>query len=227
MEESKTRKLAELVVLMASLKGKEIDGLFPVHQGEDEIVLGENQYKLRAAHAIGEREYGGTLERLAIDIEPTGEEDNRARVVYYSKGLTDECELFIGVSDGDKTVYRPDMKQGLEHADEVEAVMSGHLEKLLTHYEKATENVHSYVVQIRREGDAYSAEFPDVPECTTGAKNPEDALDAARDALSGVIASLIQDDEPIPAAEYQFGNAPEGVQDVRVTVGVTPYLDSE
>lgn len=226
VEESKTRRLAELVVLLASLRGDKVDGLFPVHTGIDEIVLDENRYKLRAAHAIDEREYGEVLEVLQVIIKPTDENTNGDPLegIYFSKGLTDECHQFAGTSNGKRIAYNSETNYGLEHADKVGAVVSVYFETLLAHYEKATENVHSYVAQVREENDCYLVEFPDIPEVTTHGKTPEDALGSAREALSLHLAVLIGDDEPIPTPEYQFGNAPEGMRDMRVTVDVTSYL---
>lgn len=49
-------------------------------------------------------------------------------------------------------------------------------------------------------GSEWGATFPDAPGCVSGGDSFEDAVDAAREALSGHLAALASDGEPVPAA---------------------------
>jgi predicted RNase H-like HicB family nuclease len=63
----------------------------------------------------------------------------------------------------------------------------------------ATSN-HGYVALIHppEGGSEWGVTFPDVPGCVTGGDTFEDAVAAAREALSGHLAALRADREPLP-----------------------------
>jgi predicted RNase H-like HicB family nuclease len=63
----------------------------------------------------------------------------------------------------------------------------------------ATSN-HGYVALIHppEGGSEWGVTFPDVPGCVTGGDTFEDAVAAAREALSGHLAALRADCEPLP-----------------------------
>jgi len=65
------------------------------------------------------------------------------------------------------------------------------------------------LIHAPEDGSEWGVTFPDVPGCVTGGATFEDAVAAAREALSGHLAALHADGDPIPQArslaEYTAG----------------------
>ena len=56
-----------------------------------------------------------------------------------------------------------------------------------------------YVAKIERDGDGWSASFPDVPSAMTCADTKEEVLAEAKDALEGVLAVMLDQKDALPA----------------------------
>ena len=56
----------------------------------------------------------------------------------------------------------------------------------------------NYPVMIERDGDAWMAYFPDLPEALTGGDSREEALAEARDALVTAFEFYFEKNRPIP-----------------------------
>jgi predicted RNase H-like HicB family nuclease len=59
--------------------------------------------------------------------------------------------------------------------------------------------VLEYAVIIERDGDGYSAHFPDLPGCFTQGDSVEEVRSNAREALELYVQVLRDKGEPIPA----------------------------
>ena len=51
---------------------------------------------------------------------------------------------------------------------------------------------------IDREGSLYGITFPDFPGCVSSGGSPEEAIEAGREALSGHVALMAADGDPLP-----------------------------
>ncbi len=58
-----------------------------------------------------------------------------------------------------------------------------------------------YTARIERDGDGWSASFPDVPGAMTCADTKEEALVEAKDALEGVLAAMLDRKDALPACK--------------------------
>ena len=58
-----------------------------------------------------------------------------------------------------------------------------------------------YTARIERDGDGWSASFPDVPGAMTCADTKEDVLAEAKDALEGVLGAMLDRKEALPACK--------------------------
>lgn len=77
-----------------------------------------------------------------------------------------------------------------------------------------------YVAKIERDGDGWSASFPDVPGAMTCADTKEELLAEAADALNGVLAVMLSEKEPLPAAKTA-PNAKKGLVSIYVDPSVS------
>ena len=60
----------------------------------------------------------------------------------------------------------------------------------------------SYRITLRKEPEGgYTVLVPSLPGCVTYGKTVEEAIDMARDAITGYIESLIEDGETVPLEE--------------------------
>ncbi len=57
-----------------------------------------------------------------------------------------------------------------------------------------------YTAKIEKDGDGYSAYFPDVPGADTCGDTKEEAVKFAGEALNGVLASMLGRKDPLPQA---------------------------
>ena len=57
-----------------------------------------------------------------------------------------------------------------------------------------------YTAKIFKDGDFYSVTFPDVPGANTFASTVEEARTMAKDALDGVLFSMLERKDPLPVA---------------------------
>lgn len=58
---------------------------------------------------------------------------------------------------------------------------------------------YSYPCRIVRDGDGWSVQFPDVPEAVMAARNYDEALDFAEEALVGALAGYVEAHRALPA----------------------------
>lgn len=58
-----------------------------------------------------------------------------------------------------------------------------------------------YYCRIYQDDDCFSVRFPDVPGALTYGKSVDQALRMAKDALNLVLASLVEDGEPLPKSK--------------------------
>ncbi|CAN7725367.1 type II toxin-antitoxin system HicB family antitoxin [Variovorax sp. LjRoot290] len=56
----------------------------------------------------------------------------------------------------------------------------------------------SYPARVARDGDGYVVSFPDIPEALTGAKNREEAIELAADALTTAMDFYFEDRRQVP-----------------------------
>lgn len=56
----------------------------------------------------------------------------------------------------------------------------------------------SYPAIIDKDGNAFGITFPDFPGCISAADSPEEAIQSGAEALSGHIAMMVEDGDPIP-----------------------------
>lgn len=56
----------------------------------------------------------------------------------------------------------------------------------------------SYPARITRDGDGYLVTFPDIPEALTGAKDRDEAIELAADALTTAMDFYFEDRRPVP-----------------------------
>ncbi|RZL88145.1 MAG: type II toxin-antitoxin system HicB family antitoxin [Variovorax sp.] len=56
----------------------------------------------------------------------------------------------------------------------------------------------SYPARVTRDGDGFMVSFPDVPEALTGAKNRDEAIALAADALTTAMDFYFEDRRPVP-----------------------------
>ena len=56
----------------------------------------------------------------------------------------------------------------------------------------------SYPARITRDGDGYLVTFPDIPQATTGAKDRDEAIELAADALTTAMDFYFEDRRPVP-----------------------------
>ena len=54
------------------------------------------------------------------------------------------------------------------------------------------------VAIVHEEKGAYGISFPDFPGCVSGGKTLDDAMRRGRETLRAHVASMIEDDEPLP-----------------------------
>ncbi|VVB72392.1 HicB_like antitoxin of bacterial toxin-antitoxin system [uncultured archaeon] len=60
----------------------------------------------------------------------------------------------------------------------------------------------SYRITLRKEPEGgYTVMVPTLPGCVTHGKTVEEAIEMARDAITGYIESLIEDGETVPVEE--------------------------
>jgi len=62
-----------------------------------------------------------------------------------------------------------------------------------------------YFCKIFRDGDYYSVEFPDVAGVLTYGKTLEEAQAMSRDALNLMLASIVEDGQPLPKSKPRKG----------------------
>lgn len=58
---------------------------------------------------------------------------------------------------------------------------------------------YSYPCRIVRDGDGWSVQFPDVPEAVMAARNYDEALGFAEEALVGALAGYVEAHRALPA----------------------------
>lgn len=58
-----------------------------------------------------------------------------------------------------------------------------------------------YVAKFYKDDDGIGVEFPDVPGAYTCADSLEDAMDMAKEALNGVLRSMLDRHDPLPVAK--------------------------
>lgn len=58
-----------------------------------------------------------------------------------------------------------------------------------------------YVAKFFKDDDGIGAEFPDVPGAYTCADSLEEAMDMAKEALTGVLRSMLDRHDPLPVAK--------------------------
>ncbi|MFZ3117067.1 MAG: type II toxin-antitoxin system HicB family antitoxin [Variovorax sp.] len=56
----------------------------------------------------------------------------------------------------------------------------------------------SYPARVTRDGDGYLVTFPDIPEALTGAKDRDEAIELAADALTTAMDFYFEDRRPVP-----------------------------
>jgi len=56
----------------------------------------------------------------------------------------------------------------------------------------------SYPARVTRDGDGYVVSFPDIPEALTGAKDRDEAIDMAVDALTTAMDFYFEDRRAVP-----------------------------
>ena len=56
----------------------------------------------------------------------------------------------------------------------------------------------SYPARVTRDGDGFMVSFPDIPEALTGAKDREEAIALAADALTTAMDFYFEDRRPVP-----------------------------
>lgn len=56
----------------------------------------------------------------------------------------------------------------------------------------------SYPARVTRDGDGFMVSFPDIPEALTGAKNRDEAIALAADALMTAMDFYFEDRRPVP-----------------------------
>ena len=57
----------------------------------------------------------------------------------------------------------------------------------------------SYPARVTRDGDGFMVTFPDIPEALTGAKDRDEAIALAADALTTAMDFYFEDRRPVPA----------------------------
>lgn len=57
----------------------------------------------------------------------------------------------------------------------------------------------SYPARVTRDGDGFTVSFPDIPEALTGAKDRDEAIALAADALTTAMDFYFEDRRPVPA----------------------------
>ena len=60
-----------------------------------------------------------------------------------------------------------------------------------------------YVAKIERDGDGWSASFPDVPGAMTCADSMDEVLSEAADALNGVLAAMLDRKDAMPVRKTE------------------------
>jgi antitoxin HicB len=58
-----------------------------------------------------------------------------------------------------------------------------------------------YVAKFYKEDDGIGVEFPDVPGAYTCADSLEAAMEMAKEALNGVLRSMLERHDPLPVAK--------------------------
>ena len=72
----------------------------------------------------------------------------------------------------------------------------------------------SYRITLRKEPEGgYTVLVPSLPGCVTYGKTVEEAIEMARDAITGYVESLIEDGEAVPIEDDQ-----DDLIECRVTV---------
>lgn len=56
----------------------------------------------------------------------------------------------------------------------------------------------SYPARVTRDGDGFTVSFPDIPEALTGAKDRDEAIALAADALTSAMDFYFEDRRPVP-----------------------------
>ncbi|MBQ7079513.1 MAG: type II toxin-antitoxin system HicB family antitoxin [Fibrobacter sp.] len=72
-----------------------------------------------------------------------------------------------------------------------------------------------YTAKIYKDGDFYSVMFPDIPGANTFANTIEEARSMAKDALDGVLFSMLERKDPLPVARTKV-DSNKGLESIHV-----------